>query len=827
MRLSHDHLGFAPPCPSIIPHADDAASSVIHHYFGCLVEGHKKRYYDSLDPSQQLAIRQECRRIFILSRRTDDAVNQWSLLKNLECICGRCEESEVAEEPLPHGHDGQLENEVMAHLVQLRHSNGKATISPSSDFVCEQSIPIAKLLKSDGGNPFRSNELGHGAGVRWLHIPYNNISWAEQILRSCSVNHQNNWENTLEQSKQHRGPSGLWHMRASYNSMSQNSSSIALYMPYLSWEYEQQYLDMSKWTSEIQKQRRPLLSTHLASSMPKQALEVQADSGQATEWPSKAENEVQPYSTVLSMQMLGRTTASDLGGVLERWRLGRMKSDLANLLSAAAEKTLKMALYYDKLVIQKHLGPGASQIELRRSLHQASYWSVESRFHDRKQVVRQATAPVMEYENKPGGGLMWRWVSGTPHTSLLMVDNLWMWIVDSRTIVTCFPDHYGARATQNSTLHGNIVRRLRRPENEKVADVRELALVIMDECTGTFFRHATSAPAQLPVLDVFARKISDITRRCHLLAEQVETFTRMLSMLFQTGNIAKANSMFPQMGAEIKMQKEMKGVLGELTMMRLILEQQEQVVRQFKNETPSGRPSSGSSAYDHLCRIECHAAILDNLIKSAQTTQNELDDLKNTVSLLQQEANVIQSFESARQGESAAKQGKVVVLFTIVTVIFSPLSFMSSIFSMNSIEMSESPLSLSSEVKYISCVSPSLPKLYEIIMDLTLIVSFGEETVLVSGVIIFIFLIFAYSATLRKIVGAAFRIPCRWVIGHVDPLRRDYLVRRPIKDRIEEFETWQQEKLNIRSRHGSMRYLKMKELQRVVAERKKVAMQMP
>ena len=68
---------------------------------------------------------------------------------------------------------------------------------------------------------------------------------------------------------------------------------------------------------------------------------------------------------------------------------------------------------------------------------------------------------------------------------------------------------------------------------------------------------------------------------------------------------------------------------------------------------------------------------------------DEEGQVNELLSLKQQQASVVQAYESVRQAEETVRQGRAIMVFTIFTIIFLPLSFMSSVFSMNNVEFGD------------------------------------------------------------------------------------------------------------------------------------------
>jgi hypothetical protein len=95
---------------------------------------------------------------------------------------------------------------------------------------------------------------------------------------------------------------------------------------------------------------------------------------------------------------------------------------------------------------------------------------------------------------------------------IIMVDQLWMWVLDRKTIITCFPKRYGADKHDTSGIHKSI--RMRIEEGGiPIRSVLDLALVIFEECSNTFFDRTRTTDKQPQVLDEFSEAIGNIVSR--------------------------------------------------------------------------------------------------------------------------------------------------------------------------------------------------------------------------------------------------------------------------------------------------------------------------
>lgn len=79
--------------------------------------------------------------------------------------------------------------------------------------------------------------------------------------------------------------------------------------------------------------------------------------------------------------------------------------------------------------------------------------------------------------------------------------------------------------------------------------------------------------------------------------------------------------------------------------------------------------------------------------------------LKDLLTLKQQQAGVIEAREAVKQATETLKQGRSIMLFTVVTIIFLPLGFCASVFGMNTAEFNGGLLTLHEEFYYMFPIS--------------------------------------------------------------------------------------------------------------------------
>jgi hypothetical protein len=95
-------------------------------------------------------------------------------------------------------------------------------------------------------------------------------------------------------------------------------------------------------------------------------------------------------------------------------------------------------------------------------------------------------------------------------TRTIMVDQLWMWILGENTILTCYPKRYGINKPDPSGVHKSIRVRLKTMPKYELRSAYDLALIILDECSNTFFDRAKARDNQPRLTDIFSESIGRI-----------------------------------------------------------------------------------------------------------------------------------------------------------------------------------------------------------------------------------------------------------------------------------------------------------------------------
>ncbi|KAK4447225.1 hypothetical protein QBC34DRAFT_410137 [Podospora aff. communis PSN243] len=339
---------------------------------------------------------------------------------------------------------------------------------------------------------------------------------------------------------------------------------------------------------------------------------------------------------------------------------------------------------------------------------------------------------------------------------LIMVDQLWMWILDERTIITAFPGRYRDSYDNHiDGVHKSIRDKLGRTELRSVFDI---ALVILDECSTTFFNRTRIDQNQPQVLDIFSEAIGRVTNTTTISLSHVWHWGRKASEIFRSKYRTAAGSdvyvPLLDLHAEGRLLREVKDILDELDIMLGILKRQLELIRQLCKhvesimdpemqwrDAPDSRvpatkerdPGQHDEAQDPdleynaqeleqrmdqsrrkselrwfrirsadlLVGVQNRIRELEDLQASAKSTEDSVVDL---LTLKQQQASVIQ-IASLSNAEESVRQGRAIMVFTVVTIVFLPLSFMSSVFGMNNSDFGDNTMTLRDQFRLIFPIS--------------------------------------------------------------------------------------------------------------------------
>ncbi|KAH7308294.1 hypothetical protein BKA65DRAFT_415197 [Rhexocercosporidium sp. MPI-PUGE-AT-0058] len=433
---------------------------------------------------------------------------------------------------------------------------------------------------------------------------------------------------------------------------------VALFMPYLHWEIEKRLLRMSKIVHRQNAELKPkfgMPSINFRSKFAALAGNWRVKLGQAA-----------PTARGEGVKLAPSTA------------LGRYLWYAAKLFEIIDEAA-------DERLISEHLHSN-SPLHMRRTLDQFYYWTViDTTAQDQNQVVYHGTRSSNDPE-----------ATGR----VVMVDQLWMWILDENTIVTSFPRRWGRNKPDPSAVHRAIRDHFGRLDSTQKRSIYDLALVIIDECSRVFFDRTKPLDQRPEVVAIFGSAISDIAE---MKTMAYERFGRDINAINAPDSVEDAEELIRKslnISFEWSVLIEAQHIIDELQIMQEIFTQQIVVIRDFEKALKD--MNAGNSTLERAATLirdmEMRKDELAGLEKLQAKTRLQLREL---LDMKQQQAGIIEAKAAIRRADEAVLQGRSIVVFTVFTVFFLPLSFFAAVFGMNARELnSGSSLPLGKEIRY-------------------------------------------------------------------------------------------------------------------------------
>ncbi|OJJ50553.1 hypothetical protein ASPZODRAFT_206942 [Penicilliopsis zonata CBS 506.65] len=284
-----------------------------------------------------------------------------------------------------------------------------------------------------------------------------------------------------------------------------------------------------------------------------------------------------------------------------------------------------------------------------------------------------------------------------PWWPILAVDQLWLWVIDEETIVTCSTHRRDGLADPVVERIWNYLREKKGKGKGQPppSSVDEMSRFIVNFCTsfvnetsweasisgrpqGTCSVVETQSSRKSP-REIFAETINKkaddekemfrgFKEKMRLKKDESEaqdqTHRTILNQQEETQNwqsISKAATVL----------NEVKDVLDELNILRAALMQQQSVWNElFKG----GAELKSERAPTYTIQQ------IDEMTKITEAIQLSVKDI---LGLEQNGINIIEAFLSRGQAKESIQQGKTLMVFTVITIFFVPMSFLTSLFALN------------------------------------------------------------------------------------------------------------------------------------------------
>ncbi|KUI58053.1 hypothetical protein VP1G_05392 [Cytospora mali] len=532
--------------------------------------------------------------------------------------------------------------------------------------------------------------------------------------------------------------------------------SIALFMPYLNWdtarhqfkinqaiqkENERHKVERSNIESKLggpRVRQRGLQMLNAHSKQPNSAFRLE-NRTKSVEKPNNGEIPKPPARSATGafasiMKRHGRFGKLPLWSAFITDEAGRIiaGTEVGQVLFDAAMMYEAMLTYQERSLIRKYMHNDLP-LHPRRTLEQTNEWTLGLSWHAsaRDQVVHRATRPKqLDFQTVDPFTMEWSdRIRKLPR--LMMIDQLWMWVIDDQTIITCFPDHgdlNGYCHLDVPGVHQNVRNAIVKYGTSRIQSVFDLAVIILGEVqvSRASMRGVNLGPDEdyIHFMQIFRQAIRDVASKHSFGAEQYWEWARIFSRLAHTDiNSGLSDLIVPflDIGKEGELQGQIKSIVRDLDiMLRISIEQKDMLERFEKAVGNISRSINPVDMEPIYAELKANIENLEDMQKSAGDISASLDYL---ISLKQQQVTVVQAWQAMKQGDDTQKQNVTLLVFTVVTVVFLPMSFISSVFGMNNKEIAgrDSPMTLADQFKWMIPLSFG-------IVAITYYMAFGSPT---------------------------------------------------------------------------------------------------
>ncbi|KAF4970848.1 hypothetical protein FSARC_2214 [Fusarium sarcochroum] len=285
--------------------------------------------------------------------------------------------------------------------------------------------------------------------------------------------------------------------------------------------------------------------------------------------------------------------------------------------------------------------------------------------------------------------------------NVLMVDQLWLWAIDSHTLLSFFPKREGDAIEgplyQQADLRDSIFNEVNVDLTRQCENALDLAaLAVLHAVTVLLDR---SSHPDLEVFRIFEEAISVLTEKLtsSLKIFRAEGFRDKASAYEPVEN--KARSIRARHKAEGRRAEEenrdntsalleLRDIEDELLVLVHLFERQSKVVSsmlstyarpELRDRTANGRVFLSEA----IKKLSEYAHTGQEMIQRVRSTRNDYDKL---LQMVQRQAQVDEVRLSRLHADLASAQSRSVMIFTTFTVIFLPLTFFTGLFGMNTQE---------------------------------------------------------------------------------------------------------------------------------------------
>ncbi|KAI0865927.1 hypothetical protein F4860DRAFT_200414 [Xylaria cubensis] len=526
----------------------------------------------------------------------------------------------------------------------------------------------------------------------WIHLPFNNPHWVKSIFDKLSETQNRNYSKLLNNdywtSKHVQGRSANWHVtyvkpgcafvpaetgipRSPPPSRSGRSASpnitpahFYLYLPYLHYDT---YINII--------QRRNIIRRRLkhgrARPVPKDIAELESLESRVIwefvgyDHPLNARRTLDQYG----YPALQDTWARDDDQMLYKLTKQRIVDPLK----------LKRDMYHNGEGPTSAVSPGSRFLSSADKITRAS---------DDKAKEEVETDPEDDILNG----------------NVLMVDQLWLWAVDNKTLMTFFPKREShpieGPLFQQADLRNSIYNELNGDLTGRCENALDLAAFITLHAVTVLLDR--SAHPDLEIFRIFEEAIGILTERMTSSLKQfrMQSYSKLhddsdsddpddnRSEAIKKRHKRELERAERQNRENTSAVLELRDMEDELHTLLILFGEQQDAIKSMKSSYEKSELSVHTECgreylKEALRRLEEYEKQANDMLTRVDATRKDYEKLQE---MIQRQAQVDEVRWSRLQAELASSQNLSVMIFTTFTVIFLPLSFFTSLFGMNTQE---------------------------------------------------------------------------------------------------------------------------------------------
>lgn len=362
----------------------------------------------------------------------------------------------------------------------------------------------------------------------------------------------------------------------------------------------------------------------------------------------------------------------------------------------------------------------STDLHLRRTLDQFKHHGINTDKRDGDQVVYRY------YER-----------ANSDDPKIFMVDQMWIWVFD-RITITCFPERWGQPVRDPLNLFDGVVEDINSKTQPPVKSVYDLAALITNRCTGSFDRHEWGyEDLDYMFFEMFELSIGTLTRRATALlkrfqrdsaaaAKWLKAHDRAYQVPDETLEAGAKTSedreneedewlkesddeldigntdpkpvfvnRLLNIAKEAQLLVECSDIEEELSILTTVLQQQRGVLQDMGQALKELSSAHGGTKHDMPKKLGQQRRLVDQHLLDTERMRKQAtrvnESLTQVLDLKQKHANALEARFARDQAQDTARQGQTIMIFTIVTIIFLPMSFMAAFFAINIIEFPHDP----------------------------------------------------------------------------------------------------------------------------------------